>query len=339
MERIWESWERVLYAMTALRPSPDQVWAMRASVGRLLVALQRGLPDTCWSGYYFHTLLHAADYMDHYGGLGVFANQGAEAKHREGALAYVKGGSGGLRGRQAQAAVRKPGAQAGAGAAHISLNILQRGIKVEDLDECPVEDRGMFRRIVAQGQDGPVACPELSASQNRDIHTVWESLLLLNYLRTHPYCKQHDCVGCPCGGGTYVDDEKRRRSSVGRRLPKLLVTEMRAEWRAMLSLKENKFDSSPSSDAADRMDRHAAREVGRMDRVRAHLPAADSERPSESPEPGLEDSEDGPGPPATTSQPAAVGPEGHRLQQQASRSQSRGANSSTRARRLDLFKE
>jgi len=141
----------------------------------------------------------------------------------------------------------------------------------------------MFRRMVAQGQDGQVACPELSASQNRDIHTVWESLLLLNYLRTHPYCKQHDCVGCPCGGGTYVDDEKRRRSSVGRRLPKLLVTEMRAEWRAMLSLKENKFDSSPSSDDADRMDRHAARVVGRKDRVRAHLPAADSERPSEVP--------------------------------------------------------
>ncbi len=50
-----------------MEPAPDQVWGLRASVARLLVALQRGLPDTSWSGYYFHTLLHATDYMEHYG--------------------------------------------------------------------------------------------------------------------------------------------------------------------------------------------------------------------------------------------------------------------------------
>ncbi len=39
LERIWESWERVLYALTALQPAPDQVWGIRASVARLMVAL------------------------------------------------------------------------------------------------------------------------------------------------------------------------------------------------------------------------------------------------------------------------------------------------------------
>ena len=108
LHRVWQSWERVVYAITALKPAEDQVWGLRPDVARLLVALQRALPDTAWSGYYFHTLLHATDYMDHYRGLGIFANQGAEAKHREGALAYIKGGSGGTQGRHQQAAERRP---------------------------------------------------------------------------------------------------------------------------------------------------------------------------------------------------------------------------------------
>ena len=42
-----------------------------------------------------------------------------------------------------------------------------------------------------------------------------------------------------------------------------MVTAMLAEWRALLALKENQYDETQSSDDADRMDRRAARDVGR----------------------------------------------------------------------------
>jgi hypothetical protein len=49
-KHVWESWEQVVYTMTALLPSADQIWGFRASVACLLVALHRGLPDSSWSG-------------------------------------------------------------------------------------------------------------------------------------------------------------------------------------------------------------------------------------------------------------------------------------------------
>ncbi len=122
----------------------------------------------------------------------------------------------------------------------------------------PVEERGMFRKMMVLDLLAREVCAALSETQSREIHSVWDSLVLLNYLRTHTYCGTHDALNCDCGAGTYVAMDKRRSSSVTRCLPKLQVASLRAEWRALLALKENKFDDTPSSDGADRMDWRAA---------------------------------------------------------------------------------
>ena len=64
LEGVWKAWGKVVYAMAEVKPALHQILGFRTMVSTLLVTLQRTLPDTVWSGYYFHTLLHAADYME-----------------------------------------------------------------------------------------------------------------------------------------------------------------------------------------------------------------------------------------------------------------------------------
>ncbi len=75
---------------------------------------------------------------------------------------------------------------------------------MEDKGDCTVEDLGMFR--TKRNIPEAVSKKSLSALEHQDIPTVWELLLLLNCLRTHPYCKVHDELDCRCWEGIYMED-------------------------------------------------------------------------------------------------------------------------------------
>jgi hypothetical protein len=66
-------------------------------VHHFFVCLLQTLPNNVWGGYCFYLMLaHYDDYLQEYGSLGKFMNQGAEAKHKEGVLAFHRIGGGGI---------------------------------------------------------------------------------------------------------------------------------------------------------------------------------------------------------------------------------------------------
>ena len=293
LHSMWNAWARVVYTMNATKPSLDQKLDFRADVRHLLRELQSTLPSNAWSGYYFHTLLHAPVWMDRFGSLGMFANQGAEAKHKEGVLAYRKGGCGGLQGRRTGAALRsRPRVSCSSGngdtssssniraalqpqrlfasdnptptkgASHIPLEVLRRGIKMEAGDRL-VEDLGFFGSAVTVDDHTPANA--LSATEFRDVKSVWESLMLLIYLRLHVYCAAcNKFEVCDCGKGTYPVYKKKVGSK--RSVPRVEVNSLREDWRYVHSLRSSQFElESPSSGDADGMDSRAAKQLVTVD--------------------------------------------------------------------------
>eukprot|EP00961_Rhodomonas_salina_P296637 3936521-Rhodomonas_salina.1 len=89
--------------MVAMRPTEEQIRSFQSDVFALMVALQATYPPEEWGGFYFHTIYaHASEYLHSLGSLGLYMNQGAESKHKEGCLAWVRCGCSGVQGRPAK---------------------------------------------------------------------------------------------------------------------------------------------------------------------------------------------------------------------------------------------
>lgn len=97
---VWRAWGTVLDTMSAMLPTQTQLQSFRNDVFALMVALQGTYPPENWGSFYIHAIYaHADEYLQYLGSLGVYMNQGAEAKHKEGCLAWVLCWCWGVQGR------------------------------------------------------------------------------------------------------------------------------------------------------------------------------------------------------------------------------------------------
>lgn len=98
---VWKAWGLVIDTMSAMLPSEAQLKSFKSDVFAMMVALQGTYPPEDWGSFYFHAIYaHADEYLQHLGSLGIYMNQGEEAKHKEGCLAWVRCGCGGQQGRK-----------------------------------------------------------------------------------------------------------------------------------------------------------------------------------------------------------------------------------------------
>ena len=102
-----------------------------------------------------------------------------------------------------------------------------------------VEDLGFFGSAVTVDDHTPANA--LSATEFRDVKSVWESLMLLIYLRLHVYCAACNMFEiCNCRKGTYPVYKKKVGSK--RSVPQVEVNSLRKDWRYVHSLRSSQFE-------------------------------------------------------------------------------------------------
>jgi hypothetical protein len=186
---IWKAWASVADTITAMRPSEDQLKTFRADTFAMMVALQSTLPTEEWSAFYFHAVYaHADEFLSHLGSLGLYMNQGAESKHKEGCLAWVRCGCGCTQGRKGK-----------------TIRRTIHGIPIEAGDDGGEADANLDNAAAPQEPQCHEVDEEAAKRRRRTwkrsgLRGVVEGLLLLNFARSTRYCDRHDRQDCACQG-------------------------------------------------------------------------------------------------------------------------------------------
>jgi len=251
---LWKAWRTVLYTMLESTPSPLQIRDFKKDVHHLFVLLVRTVPDRVWGGFYWHLLLaHLDEYLQEYKSLAKYANQGAEAKHKEGLLAWIRAGCGGTFGRKA------PGPEVSA--TSDNKRFLAHGLKLDMDAVLSAQEQdgaataaavpsawGCSAAPVTDTAPGP-ARPEASESddrrrslQLRGLRGVVETLVLLNYVRMVPYCEEHDTLNCACGEATSAIVARRRPRAGTRHLQRMELHHAREDLQAVLAHRQDPHD-------------------------------------------------------------------------------------------------
>jgi hypothetical protein len=210
-------------------------------------------------------LAHYDDYLQEYGSLGKFMNQGAEAKHKEGVLAFHRIGGGGIVGRVKKDNIR-PDAEFGGVRLRKKLDVNFQGEKQADLADgvgnrqMRRDDRGEKGSLDSGGEDEEAGAPinrdEMSGKRTglghlKAVRDVGNGLMLLNFVRLYPYCEEHDEVNCKCGGTSSskqsYENAKMRRKMGMKHIPRVELGLARQDLHHILSLKQEPEDESAPS--------------------------------------------------------------------------------------------
>eukprot|EP00961_Rhodomonas_salina_P158452 2132785-Rhodomonas_salina.1 len=195
--------------------------------------------------------------MDELGSLGLFANQGAEAKHKEGIICFQRAGFGGVQGARkgAEPRTERQGT--------VSAKVLVKGIKIERaIDVMCVENEQLLEADAVRDEYASASRMHDQVAIMRGLLGMFDSLILLCYVCTTTYCADHDTMECKCGKGVRAYVPKNKVVCGKKHIPRVVVANLQEDWTHVLKLCSSRFEAdSPSSDSADDMDARVVEQV------------------------------------------------------------------------------